>query len=66
MVATLNLLNIMMEYNVGKFIFSSTCATYGNPEYLPIDETHPQNPINPYGMSKLMIENILKVTALIF
>jgi UDP-glucose 4-epimerase len=59
-VATLNLLNIMMEYNVGKFIFSSTCATYGNPEYLPIDETHPQNPINPYGMSKLMIENILK------
>lgn len=59
-VATLNLLNVMKEYNVGKFIFSSTCATYGNPEYLPIDEKHPQNPINPYGMSKLMVENILK------
>jgi UDP-glucose 4-epimerase len=59
-VATLNLLNVMKEYNVNKFIFSSTCATYGNPEYLPIDEKHPQNPINPYGMSKLMVENILK------
>jgi UDP-glucose 4-epimerase len=60
LIATLNLLNVMKEYNVGKFIFSSTCATYGNPEYLPIDENHPQNPINPYGMSKLMVENILK------
>jgi len=59
-VATINLLNVMLEFNVKYFIFSSTCATYGNPQYLPIDEKHPQNPINPYGMSKLMVENILK------
>lgn len=59
-VATLNLLNVMVEFNVKKFIFSSTCATYGNPQYLPIDENHPQSPINPYGMSKLMVESILK------
>lgn len=59
-VATINLLNVMLEFNVKYFIFSSSCATYGNPEYLPIDEKHPQNPINPYGMSKLMVEAILK------
>lgn len=58
--ATLNLLNVMKKHNVDKFIFSSTCATYGDPEYLPIDEYHRQSPINPYGMSKLMVENILK------
>lgn len=58
--ATLNLLNIMLEFKVKYFIFSSTCAIYGDPYYLPIDEKHPQNPINPYGMSKLMVENILK------
>lgn len=58
--ATLNLLNIMLEFDIRHFIFSSTCATYGEPEYLPIDELHPQKPINPYGMSKLMVENILK------
>lgn len=59
-VATLNLLNVMLEFNVKNFIFSSTCATYGNPQYLPIDEAHPQVPINPYGVSKLMMESILK------
>ncbi|ASA55905.1 UDP-glucose 4-epimerase GalE [Vibrio gazogenes] len=59
-VATLNLLNVMIEFGVKNFIFSSTCATYGNPQYLPIDEAHPQTPINPYGMSKLMVESILK------
>ncbi len=59
-IATLNLLHVMLEFGVKYFIFSSTCATYGNPQYLPIDEKHPQNPINPYGMSKLMVENILK------
>jgi UDP-glucose 4-epimerase len=42
------------------FIFSSTCATYGNPQYSPIDEKHQQNPINPYGQSKLMVETILQ------
>ncbi|MCP4130478.1 MAG: UDP-glucose 4-epimerase GalE [bacterium] len=56
---TLNLLSVMREYNVDCFIFSSTAATFGNPVEIPISETHPQNPINPYGRSKLMIENIL-------
>lgn len=56
---TLNLLESMLENNVKKIVFSSTAATYGEPEYTPIDETHPQNPINPYGKSKLMIERIL-------
>ena len=56
---TLNLLNAMLEFGVKKIVFSSTAATYGEPEYSPIDENHPQNPINPYGNSKLMIEKIL-------
>ncbi|MEI8388695.1 MAG: UDP-glucose 4-epimerase GalE [bacterium] len=59
-VNTLNLLSVMLENNVKKIVFSSTCATYGNPEYVPIDEKHPQSPINPYGTTKLMIEKILK------
>ena len=59
-IGTLNLLETMQKYNVGKIVFSSTCATYGNPQYLPIDEKHPQNPINPYGRSKLMIEQIFE------
>jgi len=42
-----------------KIVFSSTAATYGEPEYTPIDENHPQNPINPYGSTKLMIERIM-------
>jgi UDP-glucose 4-epimerase len=56
----LNLLDVMLEYNVELFIFSSTCATYGTPVRIPIGEDHPQDPINPYGRSKLMVENILK------
>lgn len=56
---TLNLLDTMVKYNVKQIVFSSTCATYGEPEYMPLDENHPQNPINPYGMSKLMIEKIM-------
>lgn len=59
-VNTLNLLNVMLENNVKKIVFSSTCATYGNPEYMPLDEKHNQNPINPYGATKLMIERILQ------
>ncbi|MGI6681186.1 MAG: UDP-glucose 4-epimerase GalE [Bdellovibrionota bacterium] len=59
-VATLNLLTIMKEFNVKKFIFSSTCATYGVPKVMPITEQTPQNPINPYGKTKLMVEQILK------
>ena len=56
---TLNLLNAMLEFGVNKIVFSSTAATYGEPSYTPIDENHPQNPINPYGNSKLMVEKIM-------
>ena len=57
--ATINLLSTMLKYNVKNIVFSSTCATYGIPAYIPIDEKHPQNPINPYGNSKVMVEKIL-------
>jgi len=57
---TLSLLESMKKCNIDKFIFSSTCATYGMPDQIPIVENHPQNPINPYGRSKLMIEWILQ------
>lgn len=55
---TLNLLRAMLSHGVKDIVFSSTCATYGEPVYTPIDEKHPQNPINPYGRTKLMIEQI--------
>lgn len=58
-VGTLNLLQVMLENNVKKIVFSSTCATYGEPQYTPIDEKHPQQPINPYGTTKLIIEKTL-------
>lgn len=57
---TLNLLETMVKHNVKKIVFSSTCATYGEPNYTPIDEKHSQSPINPYGNSKLCIEYMLK------
>lgn len=57
---TLTLLEAMRDLGVDKLIFSSTCATYGTPEQVPISEDHPQRPINPYGMSKLMIEKVLQ------
>lgn len=56
---TLNLLDKMLENNVYTIVFSSTAATYGEPIKIPIDENHPQNPINTYGRTKLMIENIM-------
>ena len=59
-VNTMNLLNVMLKHDVKKFIFSSTCATYGIPQKIPLTENHPQNPINPYGWTKLMVERILK------
>lgn len=59
-IGTLNLLEAMLEYNVKKIVFSSSCATYGNPLYTPIDENHLQNPINPYGKTKLIIEQTFK------
>jgi len=58
--ATLNLLEAMRRHKTGYLIFSSTCATYGVISTETIDETHPQNPINPYGTSKLMIEMLLR------
>ncbi len=56
---TISLLNSMAATGVKRFIFSSTCATFGNPVRLPIDETHPQQPISPYGLSKYMVEQML-------
>jgi UDP-glucose 4-epimerase len=56
----LNLLNAMNETGVKRLVFSSTCATFGTPDRVPIDETFPQNPINPYGESKLIFEKILR------
>lgn len=53
------LLDSMLKHGIKSFIFSSTAATFGEPEYTPIDEIHPQKPINPYGHSKLMVEQIL-------
>jgi len=57
---TLNLLQVMLENDVKQFIFSSTSAIYGEPIKIPITEDHPQNPINPYGKAKLMVEKILE------
>jgi UDP-glucose 4-epimerase len=54
------LIESMREHGIQNIVFSSTCATYGIPQYVPIDEEHPQNPINPYGFSKVVVENVLK------
>jgi UDP-glucose 4-epimerase len=61
--ATLHLLRCMLGAGVKKFVFSSTCATYGTPEKMPIAEDTPQAPINPYGQTKLDVENALKALA---
>lgn len=58
--ATLILLQTMLRFDVKRFIFSSTAAVYGNPQTTPIDEDHPKQPINPYGRSKLMVEQVLE------
>lgn len=58
--ATLNLLQAMVRFEVKQVVFSSTAAVYGEPAYLPIDEAHPKAPINPYGQSKWMVEQILQ------
>ena len=55
----INLLDACVASGVRKFVFSSTCATYGVPERMPMDETLPQRPVNPYGESKLMFEKVL-------
>ncbi|MFN7728747.1 MAG: UDP-glucose 4-epimerase GalE [Bdellovibrio sp.] len=57
---TIVLLQTLVQHKISRFVFSSTCATYGDPKMLPIDEMHPQVPINPYGASKLMVERVLQ------
>lgn len=57
---TLNLLYAMKKYDIHKLVFSSSCVVFGNPQTIPIDEKHPQAPINPYGHTKSMIETILQ------
>lgn len=59
-VGTLNLLDAMRRHGVQNIVFSSTCAVYGNPIRLPLDEEHPLQPISPYGRSKRMVEEILR------
>ena len=59
-VNSLSLLDSMREAGVTSIVFSSTCATYGDPLHLPLEESHPQNPVNPYGESKLFIEKVLR------
>lgn len=59
-VGGLNLLEAMLKHDVGKLIFSSSAAVYGEPQTIPIDETHPRVPVNAYGESKLMYERILE------
>jgi UDP-glucose 4-epimerase len=57
---TINVINAMVKVGVGHIVFSSSAAVYGEPEYLPIDEKHPTNPINFYGFTKLEIEALLR------
>lgn len=57
---TLNLLDAMVAHKVQRFIFSSTAAVYGDPVQVPIPESHPKQPINPYGRSKWMVEQVLQ------
>ena len=56
---TASLLQAMQEADVQSLVFSSTCTIYGNPEYLPLDEHHPKNPVSPYGASKKMVEEMI-------
>src|SRR5688572_738865 len=57
---TVNVLDAMREADINRFVFSSTCATYGDPEKIPMTEDEKQAPVSPYGRSKLMVEEILK------
>lgn len=58
-IGSLNLLELCRKYNVGKFVYASSVAVYGEPRYLPCDELHPLNPINNYGISKHTVEHYL-------
>ena len=57
---SITLLDAVQAAGIGNFVFSSSCATYGIPLRVPIEEDHPQNPVNPYGSSKLMVERVLQ------
>jgi len=57
---TMVLLDAMRRHHINHFVFSSTCATFGNAAYTPIDEKHPQCPVNPYGQTKFVVERILQ------
>src|SRR5437867_4349605 len=59
LINTLNLMDCLRRHGIGRFVFSSTCATYGTPKKVPITEDEPQKPINPYGWSKLLVEQAL-------
>ena len=62
--ATIKLLETCKKYNVKKFVTASSAAVYGKPQYLPIDENHPTEPISPYGLSKLTMEKYIKLSDL--
>lgn len=57
---SLNLIRTILRHNIHTMVFSSTCATYGEAQYVPVDEKHPTSPMNPYGESKLMVEKMMK------
>ena len=59
-VGTLNCLEAMKQHEVKRFVFSSTCAVYGDPRKIPLTEDHPKNPVSPYGRSKAAVEWILE------
>ncbi len=65
-VKTIQLLDIMRQHGVHEIIFSSSCAVYGNPVRLPLDEDHPTNPVSPYGRTKLMVEYVLQDYAIAY
>ena len=58
---SVSLLTAMSKAECNNIVFSSSATVYGDPQYLPYDEEHPTNPVNPYGRTKLMIENIIKI-----
>lgn len=57
---TVQFLDALIENGVNQIVFSSTCATFGEPSFIPLNESHPQSPTNPYGRTKLMVEHVLK------
>lgn len=57
--SSLNMIELANNYNINNFIFSSTCAVYGEPQYIPMDEKHPRNPVSVYAKTKMTIEDVL-------